>query len=110
ALKSYSHAIAPKLPELSIAEIHRDKHEVALTSGTKLLQRAAFSKDAIALRFKSAGMLSGPGAFFQVVEAGYDRHVPAQSVTAGLEIHRELLDKNDQPVTRTVSCERTHVP
>src|SRR5262249_32403449 len=90
ALKSYSHMIAQKLPELSIAEIHRDKREVALTTGAKLLQRANFSKDAVALRFNSAGTLSGPGAFSQVVEAGYDRHVPAQPVIAGLEVYREL--------------------
>src|SRR5881396_3202736 len=109
ALKSYSHMIAKKLPDLSIAEIHRDKREVALTSGAKLLQRAAFSKDAIALRFKIAGVLSGPGAFFQVVEAGFDRHVPAQPVTAGLEVYRELLDKNDQPVTQTKLGEPIHV-
>jgi alpha-2-macroglobulin len=109
ALKSYSHMIAQKLPELSIAEIHRDKREVALTSGAKLLQRSVFSKDAIALRFKTAGVLSGPGAFFQVVEAGYDRHVPAKPVTAGLEVYRELLDKNDQPVTRTKLGEPIHV-
>src|SRR5438128_392429 len=109
ALKSYSHAIAPKLPEISIAEIHKDKHEVALTSGAKLLQKAAFSKEAGALRFKSAGLLSGPGAFFQVVEAGYDRHVPAQPVTAGLEVHRELLDKDNHPVSRTKLGEPIHV-
>jgi uncharacterized protein YfaS (alpha-2-macroglobulin family) len=109
ALKSYSHMIAQRLPELSIAEIHRDKREVALTRGAKLLQRSVFSKDAIALRFKTAGMLSGPGAFFQVVEAGFDRHVPTQPVTAGLEVHRELLDKNDQPVTRTKLGEPIHV-
>jgi len=109
ALKSYSHMIAKKLPDLSIAEIHRDKREVALTSGAKLLQRTVFSKDAIALRFKTAGMLSGPGAFFQVVEAGFDRHVPAQAVTAGLEVHRELLDKNDKPVTQTKLGEPIHV-
>jgi uncharacterized protein YfaS (alpha-2-macroglobulin family) len=109
ALKSYSHMIAQKLPELSIAEIHRDKREVALTSGAKLLQRSVFSRDAIALRFKTAGMLSGPGAFFQVVEAGFDRHVPTQPVTAGLEVHRELLDKNDQPVTRPKLGEPIHV-
>ena len=109
ALKSYSHAIAPKLPELSIAEIHKGKPEVALTSGAKLLQRATFSKDAIVVRFKSAGIIGGPGAFFQVVEAGYDRHVPAQPVTAGLEVHRELLDKNNQPVTRTKLGEPVHV-
>jgi uncharacterized protein YfaS (alpha-2-macroglobulin family) len=109
ALKSYSHMIAQRLPELSIAEIHRDKREVVLTSGAKLLQRSSFSKNAIAVRFKIAGTLSGPGAFFQVVEAGFDRHVPAQPVTAGLEVHRELLDKNDQPVTRTKLGEPIHV-
>lgn len=109
ALKSYSHMLAKKLPDLSIAEIHRDKREVALTSGAKLLQRTAFSKDAIALRFKIAGVLSGPGAFFQVVEAGFERHVPAQPVTAGLEVYRELLDKNDQPVTQTKLGEPIHV-
>ena len=109
ALKSYSHMIAKKLPDLSIAEIHRDKREVALTSGAKLLQRTTFSKDAIALRFKIAGVLSGPGAFFQVVEAGFDRHVPAQPVTAGLEVYRELLDKNDEPVTQTKLGEPIHV-
>jgi len=109
ALKSYSHAIAQTLPVLSIAEIHKDKREVALTSGAKLLQRTDFSKDAIALRFKSAGALSGPGAFSQVVEAGFDRHVPAKAVTAGLEVHRELLDKNNQPVTRTKLGEPVHV-
>jgi uncharacterized protein YfaS (alpha-2-macroglobulin family) len=74
-----------------------------------LLQRTAFSKDAIALRFKIAGVLSGPGAFFQVVEAGFDRHVPAQPVTAGLEVYRELLDKNDKPVTQTKLGEPIHV-
>jgi len=109
ALKSYSHMIAKKLPDLSITEIHRDKREVALTSGAKLLQRAVFSKDAIALRFKTAGMLNGPAAFFQVVEAGFDRHVPAQPVTAGLEVHRELLDKNDKPVAQTKLGEPIHV-
>jgi alpha-2-macroglobulin len=109
ALKSYSHAIAQNLSELSIAEIHADKREVPLTSGAKLLQRSPFSKDAIALQFKSAGMLSGPGAFFQVVEAGFDRRVPEQPVTAGLEVYRELLDKNDQPVTQTKLGEPIHV-
>src|SRR5881396_3646250 len=109
ALKSYSHMIAQKLPELSIAEIHRDKREVTLTSGAKLLQRTAFSKDAIALQFKSAGVLSGPGAFFQVVEAGFDQYVPVKPITAGLEVQRELLDKNDKPVTRTKLGEPIHV-
>src|SRR5205814_8160389 len=109
ALKSYSHAIAQALPVLSIAEIHRDKREVALTSGAKLLQRTALPKHAPAVRFKSAGALSGPGAFSQVVEAGFDRHVPTKPVTAGLEVHREFLDKDNKPVTRTKLGEPIHV-
>ena len=101
ALKSYSHAIAQNLPELSITELHSDKHEVRLTSGAKLLQRATFSGDATALRFQTAGRLSGPGAFFQVIEAGFDRQVPAEPLTDGLEVYRELLGKDNKPVSQT---------
>src|SRR5438132_24530 len=109
ALKAYSHAIAQNLPQLTIAEVHPDKREVSLTSGAKLLQRFAFSKDATALRFKSAGPVGGIGAFYQVVEAGFDRHAPDKPVTAGLEVFRELLDKEDKPVTRTKLGEPIHV-
>ena len=109
ALKAYSHAIAQNLPQLTIAEVHPDKREVSLTSGAKLLQRSAFSKDATALRFKSAGPVGGIGAFYQVVEAGFDRHAPDKPVTAGLEVFRELLDKEDKPVTRTKLGEPIHV-
>ena len=109
ALKAYSHAIAQNLPQLTITEVHPDKREVSLTSGAKLLQRSAFSKNATALRFKSAGPVGGIGAFYQVVEAGFDRHAPDKPVTAGLEVFRELLDKEDKPVTRTKLGEPIHV-
>ena len=109
ALKAYSHAIAQNLPQLTIAEMHPDKREVSLTSGAKLLQRSAFAKDATALRFKSAGPVGGIGVFYQVVEAGFDRHAPDKPVTAGLEVFRELLDKEDKPVTRTKLGEPIHV-
>jgi hypothetical protein len=74
-----------------------------------LLQRAQFSKDATAIRFKSAPPLSGPGAFYQVVEAGYDRRAPEKAMTEGLEVYRELLDKDDKPITRTKLGEPIHV-
>lgn len=109
ALKSYSHAVAKNLPTLAIAEVHEDKREIGLSSGAKMLQQSTFAKDATALRFKSAEPAGGPGAFFQVVEGGFDRHVPTQPLTAGLEIYRELLDKNDKPVTRTKLGEPIHV-
>jgi alpha-2-macroglobulin len=101
ALKSYSHVIAQNLPELSIAEIRANKQEIPLTSGAKLLQRTNFSGEATALRFQTGGRLGGPGVFFQVVEAGFDRQLPREQVTNGLEVYRELLDGNDNQVTRT---------
>jgi uncharacterized protein YfaS (alpha-2-macroglobulin family) len=109
ALKAYSHAIAQNPPQLTIAEVHADKREVSLTSAAKLFQRAPFSKDATALRFKSAPPISGPGAFYQVVEAGYDRRTPEKTMSEGLEIFRELFDKDDKPVTRTKLGEPIHV-
>ena len=74
-----------------------------------MLQRAPFTKDATSLRFKSAPPIAGPGAFYQVVEAGYDRHTPDKPLNEGLEVFRELLDKDDKPVTRTKLGEPVHV-
>jgi len=101
ALKSYSQMIAQHPPELTIAEIDKAKKEKRLTSGTKLLQRTDFSGDAAAIRFRSATPLSSPGAFFQVVEAGFDRQISNKAITDGLEVYRELLDKAGKRVTST---------
>ena len=75
----------------------------------KPLLRSEFSGNASALRFASNPKLSGPGAFFQVVEAGFDRRVTNESLTNGLEVYRELLDKSNQPITRTHLGEPVHV-
>jgi uncharacterized protein YfaS (alpha-2-macroglobulin family) len=109
ALKAYSHAVAQNPPDLSISEVRKDKAETRLTSGVKPLLRSELSGNANAVRFASNRKLSGPGAFFQVVEAGFDRHAPAESLTNGLEIYRELLGKNNEAVTRTHLGERVHV-
>jgi uncharacterized protein YfaS (alpha-2-macroglobulin family) len=101
ALKSYSQMIAQHPPELTIEEIDKAKKEKRLTSGTKLLQRANFSGDAARLRFRSATALNPPGAFFQVIEAGFDRQLPTKALSDGLEVYRELLDKAGKPVTTT---------
>ena len=101
ALKLYSQSIAPHPPELSINEVEKNKQEKRLTSGTKLLQKTSYSDSAATLRFRSATSLNAPGAFFQVVEAGFDRVMPEKALTEGLEVYRELLDKEGKPVTRT---------
>ena len=81
ALKAYSHAIAQNPPELTITEIRKDKNEARLARGMKPLLRSEFSGNASALRFASSRKLSGPGAFFQVVEAGFDGRAPTESLT-----------------------------
>jgi uncharacterized protein YfaS (alpha-2-macroglobulin family) len=101
ALKSYSQTVAQNPPELSIDEIDKAKKEKRLTTGKKLLQRTNFSGDAGGVRFRSATALNPPGAFFQVVEAGFDRQLSNKTISDGLEIYRELLDKAGKPVTST---------
>ena len=109
ALKAYSHAVKQNPPELSIAELHKDKSETRLVNGVKALLRAELSEKASGARFASAQRLSGPGAFFQVVEAGFDRQVPGKALSDGLEIYREVLGKNNEAASRTKLGEQLHV-
>lgn len=101
ALKAYSRAIAQQPPELTIAELDSRKRETRLVNSKKLLQQTAFSGDVAAVRFQSATLPSGAGAFFQLVEAGFDRQLPKEPLTNGLEVYRELLNATGQPVTQT---------
>jgi uncharacterized repeat protein (TIGR01451 family) len=101
ALKSYARLIAQHPPELTIAELDKAKKEKVLVTGAKLLQRANFSGDAAALRFRTPAALNPPGAYYQVIEAGFDRRVSEKPITDGLEVYRELLDKSNKPVTTT---------
>ena len=101
ALKAYSRAIAQQPPELSIAELARDKRATPLTKGRKLFQRTAFSGDAAGIRFNSNGAATGVGAFYQLVESGFDRAVPNETLMNGLEVYRELRGAGGQPVTET---------
>ena len=109
ALKAYSRTVAQNPPELTITELRKNRNESRLTSGINALLRAEFSGNTTALRFASNRKLSGPGAFFQVVEAGFDRHAPTESLTNGLEIYHEFLGKNNEPVTSTHLGEPIHV-
>jgi uncharacterized protein YfaS (alpha-2-macroglobulin family) len=109
ALKVYSKAVAQNPPELTISELRKDKHQARLTAGTKPLLGSEFSGNAIALRFASSRKLSGPGAFFQVVEAGFDAYSPTESLTNGLEVYREIVGRNADPVTSTHIGEPLHV-
>ncbi len=101
ALKSYARVIAQHPPELTMAELDKAKKEKVLATGTKLLLRANFSGDAAGLRFRTPTALNPPGAYYQVIEAGFDRQVSNKTITDGLEVYREILDKSSKPVTST---------
>ncbi|MEY2529263.1 MAG: alpha-2-macroglobulin [Verrucomicrobiota bacterium] len=101
ALKSYARVVAQHPPELTIAELDKAKKEKVLATGPKLLQRANFSGDTAALRFRTPKALNPPGAYYQVVEAGFDRKLATKPLTDGIEVYRELLDKSNKPVTTT---------
>jgi uncharacterized protein YfaS (alpha-2-macroglobulin family) len=109
ALKAYSHAVAQNPPELAIVELRKDKSETRLINGMKTLLRSELSGNASGARFSVSQRLSGPGAFFQMVEAGFDRQVPNQALSNGLEVYREVLGKNNEAATRTKLGEQLHV-
>ncbi|MFL6590795.1 MAG: alpha-2-macroglobulin [Chthoniobacterales bacterium] len=98
ALKSYARVIAQHPPELTIAEIDKAKKENVLATGARLLLRANFSSEAAALRFRAPNT---SGAYYQVIEAGFDRKLTDKPITEGIEVYRELLDASNKPVTTT---------
>jgi alpha-2-macroglobulin len=100
ALKSYSEHMAQNQPPLSITEIGKDKRETQISADGKLLKRADFSPKAASLRFATASPIGGMGAFYQVIETGYDRKLPVKAEADGLEVTREFLDENGK-VTHT---------
>ena len=100
ALKAYSQHLAANAPALGIVEIMRDKREIAPhTDGSALLKRALFSANAVGLRFLVKNPAKGIGAYYQMVEAGYDASLPVTSVREGLEIYREFLDVDGNVTT-----------
>ncbi len=108
ALKSYSHAVAQHVPEQKIIELRAKGQTAQLAAGAKLIEHHEFSRNATSLRFENAGE-AGPAAFFQVIEAGFDRQLPNETLTNGLEVYRELLDENEKPVTQTKLGQPIHV-
>ena len=99
ALKGYSQSLAGHLPEISLAEVARDKretrarHSPARASGARRFLPPL--PRCISLRMVRRPAL---GVFYQVVEAGFDRTLPDKAITSGLEVYRELVDENGAAV------------
>lgn len=113
ALKAYSQSLAHDLPRLSVAALLPPKaQEQALTldgsAGTLL--RGTFPAEATGLRFRAnGGPGGGPGVFYQTVQSGFERGLPAQPAARGVEVYRDLLDARGLPATRVKLGERVTV-
>lgn len=100
ALKSYAQLAAKLDLKLAISEVPRTggtaKLIVPESSG---ILTAPFSKDAGTLRFllNQTGR-ADLGAFYQVTETGFDTGVPTDKIADGIEVFRELLDKDAKAV------------
>jgi uncharacterized repeat protein (TIGR01451 family) len=99
ALKSYSENVARQVPEMHIAEIGSDGREREISTAGKLVRRSPFSPSATSLRFIAKNQPVGFGAFFQIVETGFDRNLPTKPITQGLEVYREFLDHRGDIIT-----------
>jgi hypothetical protein len=92
-----------------MVEINASKGETSLWQGRKLIARTDFSDKANALRIGTRGTTSGSAIFFQVVQAGFDRTGPTQTVSKGIEIYRELLGNDNHPTATTKLGEQLRV-
>ncbi|MDD5349948.1 MAG: alpha-2-macroglobulin [Chthoniobacteraceae bacterium] len=104
ALKSYSRHLAANPSVLGVTEIgaaNGKKTETPLKTTGGLVRRVPFSGNAQALRFSATPPVKGLGAFYQVVETGFDLRLPEKPVRDGLEIYRDLVDSHGRPVNAT---------
>jgi alpha-2-macroglobulin len=86
---------ADTAPQLSIAEVLKDKTARPLDLPKVLMPQVPFSADARAVRFTSGNDLN---AFYLVDQSGFDRNPPKEALTRGFEIIREYTDEAGHPL------------
>jgi uncharacterized protein YfaS (alpha-2-macroglobulin family) len=90
AFDAYANTNAAAVDKLSIAEMHANGAQFAITKlQNNMLQAGSFSGLAMGLRINDASALP---AWAMVAQAGYDRDVPTSELKNGLEILREYTD------------------
>jgi uncharacterized protein YfaS (alpha-2-macroglobulin family) len=101
ALKSYSQHLETVPVQLAITQISQsgDKRiETELPAAGNLIKRSPFSEQTVALRFSAQPQLPGIGAFYQITQTGFDLKLPDKPLAESMEIYRELVDKQGNPV------------
>jgi len=100
ALKAYSDVAAKTGVEMSLVSLTAGGIESPLVGPSKGIVRSPFPVGTAAIGFRRKQNGSGDiGAFFQMVEQGYDRGTPPGPETSGLGVFREIHPVNpNQPV------------
>ncbi len=97
ALDAYVTTLGPgAAAKLAMTEVDAKGAATALNGSEGIVQRAVFSLAAKQLRFTNESDLNG---YYAVVEAGFDREPPATELKQGMEVLREYVDKQGQPLT-----------
>lgn len=98
ALDTYVKAVGgdTMVAKMAIQEILADGSARPLPTSTGLVARGAVSQQAHKLRFDNASDLT---AYYGLVEAGFDRDLPAKEIKDGIEVYREYLDAAGKPVS-----------
>lgn len=102
ALKAYT-ALAKKSDvKLSISEVARAAgvEPKLLVPPSAGILSVPFGPGAGTIRFNLDQGSSDLGAFYQVVEAGFDKGDSKDKITDGFEVFRELVDANGKPIEK----------
>lgn len=108
ALKNYSTLAAESGIKVSMSELVPDVAEPRLLAPEKEgLLVAGFSPDAARVKFMLNRPSGSPdlGAFYQVMEGGFDLKPPQDVLRKGLEVHREILFKDGRAATEVTTGE-----
>ncbi len=98
ALSSYYSNFSSDKNSLTIQEIFSDKQYQALPAQKNTLTPVEFDSGAEKLLFENP---QRSNYFYQIYLAGYDRELPLQPITQGIEISREYT-QDDAVITQTV--------
>lgn len=102
ALKAYSDLAAGTGVEVSLLRIARGQSGATRLAGPSSgILRSGFDANTAAIRFERKQQGDGDiGAFYQVVEQGYDAGPPSGPLRSGLEVAREIVAANKDKALR----------
>jgi len=96
ALDAYAKATGAA-GKFGIAEIAKDGKERTLTATPGAIPKAEISATASKVQFSKDGI---PAAYYSVDESGFDRNAPTAAVSQGIEVIREFLNAQGNPVAK----------